>query len=130
MDGSGNGASLCGSSMRGTCREGSFTGDFERRMDGSGNGASLCGSSMRETCREGSFTGDFERRMDGSGNGASLCWSSMRGTWREGSFTGAPKGYYYYYYYYLTAIGLTPSGSSTAHIYTQTVHRIQRTEHA
>jgi hypothetical protein len=36
--------------------------------------------------------------------------------------------YYYYYYYYLTAIGLTPSGSSTAHIYTQTVHRIQRTQ--
>jgi hypothetical protein len=37
--------------------------------------------------------------------------------------------YYYYYYYYLTAIGLTPVGSSTVHIYTQTVHRIQRTEH-
>ena len=30
---------------------------------------------------------------------------------------------------YLAAIGLTPGGSSTAHIYTQTVHRIQRTEH-
>jgi hypothetical protein len=29
----------------------------------------------------------------------------------------------------LTAIGLSPGGSSTAHIYTQTVHRIQRTEH-
>ena len=26
--------------------------------------------------------------------------------------------------YFLTAIGLTPSGSSTVHIYTQTVHRI------
>jgi hypothetical protein len=37
--------------------------------------------------------------------------------------------YYYYYYYYLTVIWLTPSGSSTVHIYTQTVHRIQRTEH-
>jgi hypothetical protein len=37
--------------------------------------------------------------------------------------------YYYYYYYYLTAIGLTPVGSSTVHIYTQTVHRIQKTEH-
>jgi hypothetical protein len=36
---------------------------------------------------------------------------------------------YYYYYYYLTAIGLTPGGSSTVHIYTHTVHRIQRTEH-
>jgi hypothetical protein len=32
-------------------------------------------------------------------------------------------------YVYLTAIGSTPSGNSTAHIYTQTVHRIQRTEH-
>jgi hypothetical protein len=30
---------------------------------------------------------------------------------------------------YLTAIGLTPGGSSTVHIYTQTIHRIQRTEH-
>ena len=30
---------------------------------------------------------------------------------------------------YLAAIGLTPGGSGTAHIYTQTVHRIQRTEH-
>jgi hypothetical protein len=30
---------------------------------------------------------------------------------------------------YLTAIGLTPGGSSTVHIYTQTVHRMQRREH-
>jgi len=36
---------------------------------------------------------------------------------------------------YLTAIGLTPSGSSTIHIYTQTIHRtthwhkIPRTEY-
>ena len=30
---------------------------------------------------------------------------------------------------YLAAIGLTPGGSSTAHIYTQAVHRIQRKEH-
>jgi len=28
-----------------------------------------------------------------------------------------------YSIYFLTAIGLTPGGSSTAHIYTQTVHR-------
>jgi hypothetical protein len=34
-----------------------------------------------------------------------------------------------YIYIYLTAIGLTPGGSSTVHIYTQTTHRIQRTEH-
>jgi hypothetical protein len=37
--------------------------------------------------------------------------------------------YYYYYYLFLTEIGLTPGGSSTVHIYIQTVHRIQRTEH-
>jgi hypothetical protein len=29
----------------------------------------------------------------------------------------------------LPAVGLTPGGSSTVHIYTQTVHRIQGTEH-
>ena len=40
-----------------------------------------------------------------------------------------------YMIYVLTAIGLTPGGSSTVHIYTQTVHRttqrnrIHRTEH-
>jgi hypothetical protein len=34
-----------------------------------------------------------------------------------------------FYYLFFTAIGLTPGGSSTVHIYTQTVHRIQRTEH-
>jgi hypothetical protein len=32
-------------------------------------------------------------------------------------------------YIYLTAIGLTPGGSNTAHIYTQTVHIIHPTEH-
>jgi hypothetical protein len=31
--------------------------------------------------------------------------------------------------YLLTAIGLTPGGNSTAHIYTQTLHRKHRTEH-
>jgi hypothetical protein len=31
-------------------------------------------------------------------------------------------------YIYLTAVGLTPGGSSTSHIYTQTVHIIQRYE--
>jgi hypothetical protein len=30
---------------------------------------------------------------------------------------------------FLTAIGLTPGGSSTVHIYTQTVPRIHRMEH-
>jgi hypothetical protein len=34
-----------------------------------------------------------------------------------------------YNYIYITAIGLTPGGSNTAHIYIQTVHRIHRTEH-
>jgi hypothetical protein len=37
--------------------------------------------------------------------------------------------YMIYIYIYLTAIGLTPGGSGTVHIYTQTIHRIQRTEH-
>jgi hypothetical protein len=32
----------------------------------------------------------------------------------------------YYCYYYLTAIGLTPGGSSTLYIHTQTVHTTQR----
>jgi hypothetical protein len=32
-------------------------------------------------------------------------------------------------YIFLTAIGLTPCGSATVHIYTQTIHRIQITEH-
>jgi hypothetical protein len=30
---------------------------------------------------------------------------------------------------YLTAVGLTPGGNSTVHIYTQTEQGIQRTEH-
>jgi hypothetical protein len=34
---------------------------------------------------------------------------------------------YIYIYIYLTAIGLTPGGSGTVHIYTQTIHRIQKT---
>jgi hypothetical protein len=34
-----------------------------------------------------------------------------------------------WYDIYLTAIGLTAGGSSTVHIYTQTIYRIQRTEH-
>jgi len=29
---------------------------------------------------------------------------------------------------YLTAIGLTPGGSSTVHIYTQTIHRTSQTK--
>jgi hypothetical protein len=33
-----------------------------------------------------------------------------------------------YMYIYLTAVGLTPGGSSTAHMYTQTIHIIQRKE--
>jgi len=31
--------------------------------------------------------------------------------------------------YLLSAIGLTPGGSSTVHIYTQTVHRTTQTRH-
>jgi hypothetical protein len=33
-------------------------------------------------------------------------------------------------YIYLTAIGLTSVGSSTSHIYTQTIHIIQRKENS
>jgi hypothetical protein len=33
-----------------------------------------------------------------------------------------------YIYIYFTAVGLTPGGSSTSRIYTQTVHIIQRKE--
>ena len=32
----------------------------------------------------------------------------------------------YMYIYLLTAIGLTPGGSSTVHIYTQTIHRTKQ----
>jgi hypothetical protein len=35
---------------------------------------------------------------------------------------------YIYIYIYITAIGLTPGGNSTSHIYTQTIHIIQRKE--
>jgi hypothetical protein len=35
---------------------------------------------------------------------------------------------YIYIYIYLTAVGLTPGGSSTSHIYTQTVRIIQKKE--
>jgi hypothetical protein len=50
------------------------------------------------------------------------------GTW------ACPKLHVHVYWYdicyaYLTAIGLTPGGSSTVHIYTRAVHRVQRTEH-
>ena len=31
--------------------------------------------------------------------------------------------YIYIYIYILTAIGLSPGGSSTVHVYTQTIHR-------
>jgi hypothetical protein len=40
-----------------------------------------------------------------------------------GSLNGGKTGQYGTYYYFLTAIGLTPGGSSTVHIYTQTEHR-------
>jgi hypothetical protein len=36
---------------------------------------------------------------------------------------------YIYIYIYKTAIGLTPGGSRTVHIYTQTINRIQRKEY-
>jgi hypothetical protein len=36
--------------------------------------------------------------------------------------------YHTYIYICLTAVGLTPGGSSTLHIYTQTIHIIRRKE--
>jgi hypothetical protein len=56
---------------------------------------------------------------------------SFSGCNATGAWNSTPSGAQvnYYYYYYLTAIGLTLGGSSTVHIYTQTVHRIPRTEH-
>jgi hypothetical protein len=36
---------------------------------------------------------------------------------------------YMMWYMYLTEVGLTPGGRRTVHIYTQTIHRVQRTEH-
>jgi hypothetical protein len=36
---------------------------------------------------------------------------------------------YFIYLFILTEIGLTPGGSIIVHIYTKTVHIIQRTEH-
>jgi len=36
---------------------------------------------------------------------------------------GRQSIYFFRYSIYLTAIGLTPGGSSTVHIYTQTIHR-------
>jgi hypothetical protein len=47
---------------------------------------------------------------------------------RKETFQAYNYNYNNYYYLYLAAIGLTAGGSSTVHVYTQTVHRIQRTE--
>jgi uncharacterized integral membrane protein len=47
-------------------------------------------------------------------------------TSRPGRFTtekGLPRRYGCFMIYLLTAIGLTSGGSSTVHIYTQTIHR-------
>jgi hypothetical protein len=41
----------------------------------------------------------------------------------EGVIRLYPKVYIWYDIYLLTAVGLTPGGSSTVHIYTQTIHR-------
>jgi hypothetical protein len=41
---------------------------------------------------------------------------------------GPPEYRIYRLYIFFTAIGLTPGGSSTSHIYTQTIHTIQRKE--
>jgi hypothetical protein len=67
---------LCGSSTKGTWREGFFTGNPEsyvrRVKEGFGNGyLSLYRGSVRGTSREGSYTEDSDRQvMEGSGNRA------------------------------------------------------------
>jgi hypothetical protein len=54
-------------------------------------------------------------------------WCAIRVDWASaGSFSHPYFLLIGYDMMYLTAIGLTPGGSSTAHIYTQTVPIIQR----
>jgi hypothetical protein len=58
-----------------------------------------------------------------------MTWHDM--TWHDMTWHDLTWHYiilYIYIYIYIAAIGLTPGGSSTAHIYTQTVYRAQRSE--
>jgi hypothetical protein len=50
-------------------------------------------------------------------------WPLFPTMWQFHETTGRKLCYEIYIYIYLTAIGLTPGGSSTVHIYTQTVPR-------
>jgi hypothetical protein len=62
-EGSGNGASLDGSSLRGTWREGSSTGGPGRYIkEGSGEGHRFPYGPQWGAWRAGSFTGDFKRQ--------------------------------------------------------------------
>jgi hypothetical protein len=64
---------LFGSSVRGTWREGCFTGDHGGYVKRLRKRASLSIKVPLENLKMGSFTGDFERRAkDGSGNAASV----------------------------------------------------------
>jgi hypothetical protein len=57
------------------------------------------------------------------------CCAGSLGRWRSYVTVATLIRYFDYdYVRYLIAIELTPGGSSTGHIYTQTTHRIQRTE--
>jgi hypothetical protein len=55
-----------------------------------------------------------------------LAGESRRISSQAGKLHGIRKVTGYIWYIYLTAVGLTPGGSSTSHIYTQTVYKIQR----
>jgi hypothetical protein len=57
-----------------------------------------------------------------------LCSCSMP-SWSVLEWTSRYCGYYQPYDIYLTAVGLTPGGSSTVHIYTQTRHQDQENGH-
>jgi hypothetical protein len=59
----------------------------------------------------------------------SLCWLDKSGSEDPGLPLQLRDSSVIIIYLFLTAIGLTPGGSSPVYIYTQTVHRTQRTEH-
>jgi len=92
--GSANGASLYGSSVRGTWRESSFAKGpegYERKA--LGMGISLHGGSVGQP-GVSSSTGDFEVWLKGALEVECLSlWELCEGNLREGSLAGDPEGY-------------------------------------
>jgi len=92
--GSGNGASLYGSSVRGTLRESSFAKGpegYERKA--LGIGTSLHGGSVGQP-GVGSSSRDFEVWLKGTLELECLSmWELCEGNPREGSLAGDPEGY-------------------------------------